>query len=279
MIFGILALKGFSLKLQKKLSFWLLAFLSISLFVSPSFAQPNGEIININLADQIVFINLTNEDLKLGDIVDIYKNEDIFLTLEVIGTSDVVSKLASLPQTPPSVLKEKFQQIKVGDVALKATRKTRSAGEVLFTYTENPGKFLLDDFEEDQSQRISSQETKQESDEDQDEATKELVLRSVELSKELERIQQDRDRLAQNLSASQEKFQSALAEAEAIQNENARLKDEVGRLSSLAQRNLSEKEKYQQKALLFETQIEALQKKLDEVIQLTEQNLINYETP
>ena len=139
MIFGILVLKGFSLKLQKKLSFWLLAFLSAGLFISPSFAQANGEIININLADQIVFINLTNEDLKLGDIVDIYKNEDIFLTLEVIGTSDVVSKLASLPQTPPSVLKERFQQIKVGDVALKATRKTRSAGEVLFTYTENPG--------------------------------------------------------------------------------------------------------------------------------------------
>ncbi|MBF0511388.1 MAG: hypothetical protein HQL13_03570, partial [Candidatus Omnitrophica bacterium] len=71
----------------------LCAFLFATAWAPIVCAQENGQIININQNNQVAFTDLDNRLLKRGDLVKIFVNDDEFVYMQVVESSNMLSKL------------------------------------------------------------------------------------------------------------------------------------------------------------------------------------------
>jgi phage shock protein A len=92
-----------------------------------AFAGAEGKIINVNPSLEVAYADLNRDELSIGDIVSVLRRGALISYLEVVGTSDAVSKLAPARNGRDAGGRPDFSQILVGD----AVRKENTDGHVL----------------------------------------------------------------------------------------------------------------------------------------------------
>jgi len=99
----------------------------VLIFFSPlkPFAKEiNGEIINVNYKYKIAFTDLTDEQLKKGDIVGIYRDGVLIAYMEVITPGSVISKLSWKERLGKYKNSVDFNKVNIGDIVVKLQDKS-----------------------------------------------------------------------------------------------------------------------------------------------------------
>lgn len=78
-----------------------------------------GEIINVNYEYKIAFTDIGSDALSIGDIVEVHMQSGATQFLQVIETTEVLSKIVLRPSSDQDTQNRLFNRIGVGDIVLR----------------------------------------------------------------------------------------------------------------------------------------------------------------
>jgi len=93
----------------------ILTFLPLSAFAQST----TGEIINVSYDYKIAFTDLSQNQLNIGDVVEVFNGRQFTTYLQVLETSSVVSKLGSVESNISSDFHTDFDKISIGNTVIK----------------------------------------------------------------------------------------------------------------------------------------------------------------
>jgi len=126
----------------------LIIFSGINIFAQE---MPIGEIVNVNYQYKIAFTDLSNLELKEGDIVEIHKEGKLLTYMMVSKTSSAISKLVPIKKRGVFETKIEIDEITVGSTVRKVQLeppvneiKTRETREVAGNRSEVPASIRVE---------------------------------------------------------------------------------------------------------------------------------------
>ena len=229
-------------------------FLVVFSFSSISFSYSDdpvqGEIINVNYTHQVAFTDLNNQHLNVGDIVKVYKNKNFVGYLQVVGTSDAVSKLAYVRIVEDESVSQDFNKVSVGSIVVKVPPKRFSEAQPQSPMV-NENKAAMVEF-------------------------KELSQDYFQLSKQLTQMIDEKTTLTSRLEEDKAELQRTNQALEDLKSKNEALEKKLNELLFESQSIYQEKDKYYQEAEFLKKQLFEVKGKLNYISELAEKNLNAY---
>ncbi len=217
----------------------LFAFCSVVLVViffsplKPFAKEINGEIINVNYKYKIAFTDLTDEQLKKGDIVGIYRDRVLVAYMEVIAPGSVISKLSWRERVGRYKNSVDFSKVNIGDSVIKLQdesvlyKHVNSDSEVNPSESKpiKPTQIISDNLYGNESHKYMG-EGACEGNKELDKQFKQLSANYAVLSRTLKELMNENKELLQRLQEKEDNIKI-------LKEQNLTCKNELTRIRSL----------------------------------------------
>lgn len=213
-----------------------LFFIVYVFITSTVFAQPIGEIINVNYKHRIAFTDLSNQTLQKNDIVEIYKNGQLFTYLRVLSTSPVISQLVPISGGDYETTIN-FTDINIGNnvIALKkieskpvpkpqpTTKEFKPVINAPKVVAPEPRTVTYDPAQLYQDEIVTLKQN-----------LKDLMLDKTDLRRTLDQTKESNEKYSYDITQFEKKLSTATQEILGLETENTKLQEDLKKIRELS---------------------------------------------